>query len=74
MVTQESQSAMQMVAKILKPWQDSLEDPRGAQEKVLQNLLKVYAQTEYVRKYGAEDVGSIEDYRAKFPVTTYEDY
>jgi len=74
MVAQESQSAMQMVAKILKPWQDSLEDPRGAQKKVLQNLLKVYAHTEYGRKYSAEGVGSIEDYRAKFPVTTYEDY
>ncbi len=74
MVAQESQSAMHMVAKMLKPWQDAIQNPARAQEKVLHSLLKVYAQTVYGRKYGAEDVGSIDDYREKFPVTTYEDY
>jgi hypothetical protein len=74
MIAQDSQSAMQMVAKMLKPWQDALENPAGVQERVLQNLLKVYAQTVYGRKYDAEGVGGIEDYRAKFPVTIYEDY
>jgi len=74
MVVQDSQSAMQMVAKMLKPWQDALENPAGVQERVLQNLLKIYAQTVYGRKFGAEGVSSVEDYRAKFPITTYEDY
>jgi len=74
MVVQDSQSAMQMVAKMLKPWQDALENPAGVQDRVLQNLLKIYAQTVYGRKYDAEGVGGIEDYRAKFPVTIYEDY
>jgi len=74
MVTQDPASAMKMVAMMLKPWQDSLENPAKTQESVLQNLLKIYAQTAYGQKYGAEDVGSIADYRAKFPVATYDDY
>ncbi|MDY6866388.1 MAG: GH3 auxin-responsive promoter family protein [Chloroflexota bacterium] len=74
MIAQDSQSPLQMIAKMLKPWQDALDNPARTQERVLENLLKVYAQTVYGRKYGAEDIGSVEDYRAKFPMTTYEDY
>lgn len=74
MVTQDPAAAMQMIATMLKPWQDSLTNPAQAQELVLQNLLKIYAQTAYGQKFGAADVGSIADYRAQFPVATYDDY
>lgn len=74
MVTQDPQPAMQMIEQMLKPWQKALEDPARAQEDVLQTLLQTYAQTEYGRKYGAESVGSIADYRAQFPIADYEDY
>ena len=74
MVTQDPQSPMQMIARMLQPWQVSLEDPVQAQEGVLQKLLKIYAQTAYGQKYGAEKVGSILDFRANFPVATYDDY
>lgn len=68
------QDPMQMIARMLQPWHASLENPPGAQEAVLQTLLNIYAQTAYGEKYGAAAVGSIADYRAKFPVSTYEDY
>lgn len=58
----------------VQPWYDALADPAAAQEKVLQSLLKIYAKTEYGQAHGAERIGSIQDYRAAFPVQTYQDY
>ncbi|MFN2305148.1 MAG: GH3 auxin-responsive promoter family protein [Anaerolineales bacterium] len=74
MVTQDPQAALKMIERMLQPWQDAMQNPPHAQEVVLQNLLKIYAQTAYGQKYGAEKVGSIADYRTKFPVATYDDY
>ncbi len=34
----------------------------------------IHAQTEYGHKYGVEHAGSIADYRAKFPIATYDDF
>lgn len=65
---------MAMITKMLQPWQAALENPTQAQESVLQTLISIYSQTEYGEKFGAQSVGSISDYRAKFPVSTYEDY
>jgi len=74
MVIQDPQGAMQMITQKLQPWQASIEAPAQAQEAVLSRLLSIYAQTGYGQKYDAESVGSIKDYRAKFPITTYDDY
>jgi len=74
MVAPDPQTVMQMISKMLHPWQAALENPPNAQEAVLQKLLKIYAQTDYGQKYGAGEVGSKADYRAKFPVATYDDY
>jgi len=74
MTTPAHQDPMQMIARMLQPWQIALENPPGAQEVVLQGLLKIYAQTAYGQKYDAQSVGSIADYRVKFPISTYEDY
>jgi hypothetical protein len=70
----DPQSAMKMIADMLKPWQVALAAPAAAQETVLQRLMKIYAQTGYGQKYGAAEVGSISGYRAKFPIATYDDY
>jgi len=70
----ESSDAMQMISKMLAPWEAAISDPSAAQEAVLQRLLGIYAQTEYGRKRGAGRVGSIADFRAAFPVASYEDY
>ena len=74
MTTPTPQDPMQMIARMLQPWQTALENPPQAQEAVLQTLLNIFAQTVYGEKYGASTVGSIADYRAQFPVSTYEDY
>jgi hypothetical protein len=68
------QDPLQMIARMLQPWQASLENPPQAQEAVLQSLLKIYAQSEYGQRFGADGIGSLADYRAKFPISTYEDY
>ena len=41
---------------------------------MLQSLLNIYAQTAYGAKFGVSTVSSIADYRAKFSVSTYDDY
>jgi hypothetical protein len=74
METQAEPSPMEQIAKLLNSWQASLQDPARTQEAVLQRLLKIYQQTAYGQKYGAEKVGSIADYRTQFPIATYEDY
>ncbi len=68
------QNPMARVTQMLQPWQTSLEDPAKAQETVLQRFLSIYAETEYGAAHGAEDIGTVEDYREKFPVATYDDY
>ncbi len=65
---------MSRVTQMLQPWQASLENPAQAQDAVLRNFLNIYSQTEYGQKHNAKDVNSIKDYRAKFPVATYEDF
>jgi len=74
MVAKDPQSAMGIISRMLQPWQAALDNPSQAQENVLQNLLTIYAQTSYGQRYGAERVGDINDFRAKFPIATYDDY
>jgi hypothetical protein len=58
----------------VQPWHDALADIPATQERVLQDLLEIYARAEYGQQHHAESIGSIDDYRAAFPVKTYEDY
>ena len=68
----DPQAAAQFLNVLLQPWHDAVSDPAKAQREVLQNLLQGYAQTGYGKQHGAANVGTIEDYRRAFPVTTYE--
>jgi hypothetical protein len=58
----------------VQPWHTALENPAAAQEHVLQQLLTIYAKTDYGGQHHAETVGSIADFRAMFPAQTYADY
>ncbi|MBN1563117.1 MAG: GH3 auxin-responsive promoter family protein [Anaerolineae bacterium] len=58
----------------VQPWHDALADPPAAQARILADLLKIYAKTEYGQQHHAETIGSVTDYRAAFPVMTYADY
>jgi hypothetical protein len=74
MVAKNPQDAMQMVNAFLSPWNNAVAAPGQAQEQVLQNLLKIYAQTQYGQKYGAGEVKNLADYRKMFPIVNYEGY
>ena len=70
----DPQAGMQMIAAMLQPWHAAVKNPPGAQEQVLQNLVKDYAQTSYGREHNAGQVASIADYRQQFPVVDYDGY
>jgi len=57
----------------VEPWYQALADPAKAQDNVLERLLQGYAKTRYGQDHSAADVVSVDDYRAAFPVVTYED-
>jgi phenylacetate-coenzyme A ligase PaaK-like adenylate-forming protein len=57
---------------IIGPWYESLENPQKAQERVLYDLLKKYALTDYGNNYGASQIGGITEYQAKFPKIDYK--
>jgi hypothetical protein len=68
------QAGMERLMAMIQPWHQALQNPAAAQEKVLQGLLAIYAQTGYGQQHNAGKVGSTADYRGAFPVATYEDY
>ena len=68
------EAMMQQLKGLLDPWYASIKDPDGFQSKVLTNLLRIYSQTEYGARHGAEKVTGLADYRRSFPVTTYPEY
>ncbi|MBQ3426525.1 MAG: GH3 auxin-responsive promoter family protein [Clostridia bacterium] len=49
-------------------------DPMKVQEGFLLKLLDDNKDTEYGRKYRFSDIHSVEEYRQRVPVTTYDDY
>lgn len=56
---------------IIGPWYESLENPQTAQEQVLNELLKKYADTNYGKKYNASQIEEIADYQNSFPKIDY---
>ena len=53
--------------------QPSLEAVENAQMRVLEDLLREYAETSYGASRGASEISSLEDYRRRFPVVSYRD-
>ena len=70
----DPQAGKQMLQALLQPWFTAVENPAKAQEDLLHRLLLDYAQTQYGRNHGAENIETIEDYRQAFPIKTYEEY
>ncbi len=57
---------------IIGPWYESLEDPQKAQEKILGELLKKYADTDYGKSHSAPEITSISEYKQNFPAIDYQ--
>jgi hypothetical protein len=72
MADRDSQAIM--LRMLLQPWHDAVEGPAQAQQEVLLRLMAIHGQTEYGRQHGAAQVQTVADFRAAFPVMTYEDY
>jgi phenylacetate-coenzyme A ligase PaaK-like adenylate-forming protein len=69
----EEDAINSILQPIIGPWYESLENPQKAQERVLHDLLKKYATTDYGKSYGASEIAGITDYQAKFPKIDYKD-
>jgi len=69
----DPQSGAQLLQSFLEPWHRSIADPASAQDAVLHNLVSDYAKTRYGKKYGADNIGTLEDYQKAFPVANYDD-
>jgi hypothetical protein len=57
---------------IIGPWYESLENPQKAQEQILSELLKKYADTDYGKSHSAPDITGIAEYQKNFPVIDYK--
>ena len=57
---------------IIGPWYESLENPQKAQEQILGELLKKYAETDYGKSHSAPEITDIADYQKNFPVIDYK--
>jgi hypothetical protein len=64
---------MKVLDEFLKLWWQSLENPQEAQKAVLRKLLSGYKQTRYGVAHSVDKIASIEQFRASFPIITYED-
>jgi hypothetical protein len=74
MAGNDPQAMAGMLSALLQPWHDAVDDPAKAQQEVLHNLLRIYAQTDYGARHRAAQIETVEDYRRSFPIATYEDY
>lgn len=63
-----------MLNDMLRPWHEAVGQPGKAQSVVLNRFLRMYAQTDDGKAHGAAHIETIEDFRAAFPVRTYEDF
>ena len=70
----EIQAGIQKMGAMVDPWYASLKDPKTAQENTLQNLLKIYQQSQYGTDHTAPSVSSVADYQQLFPIKTYPQY
>jgi hypothetical protein len=71
---EDLEKGLEKLEGFLRPWHEAVADPKSAQEAVLARLLDGYARTRYGAEHGAGEVGTIDEYRAAFPVVTYEEF
>ena len=74
MTQADMQAGIQQMQEMVQPWHQSLQEPAAFQEKTLQNLLQIYAQSQDGKAHHAEKVGNYRDFVKAYPVRNYEDF
>jgi hypothetical protein len=67
-------SAAKILDNQLAPWEEAIAHPAHAQESVLRQLLRGYAQTTYGQEHHASEIDSIDAFRNNFPILNYDQY
>ncbi len=62
---------MEFLKTLVTPWYESLKKPEESQNKVLSELVREYAKTDYGRNHGAPEVKELKDFKANFPTLGY---
>ncbi len=60
--------------RILRRLGRTAADPAAANLELLQGILRDNAGTEYGRKYGFSQIRTLDEFKARLPMTTYDDY
>jgi hypothetical protein len=68
----DEETVNSILQPIIGPWYESLENPQKAQEQILGELLKKYADTDYGKSHSALDITGIAEYQKNFPVIDYK--
>ena len=64
---------MDFLKVIINPWYESLKTPEESQRRVLSNLVKEYAKTDYGQSHRASEVKEVMDFRVNFPTISYRE-
>ena len=68
----DQEAVSSILQPIIDPWYESLKDPQKAQERVLDDLLAKYSETDYGKSYLAPEINGIAEYQENFPITDYK--
>jgi len=66
-------SLSERLSMMLQPWEAALADPAAAQNMVLQTYLAAYAQTRDGAQHHCPPGSTVDTFRERFPVRTYDD-
>ena len=56
-----------------KPFADDLDHPVETQERVLREILRAQRDTTFGREHGFGSIGTLDEFRQRVPIQTYED-
>jgi hypothetical protein len=68
----EEDAINSILQPIISPWYESLKNPQKAQERILCDLLKKYAITDYGNRHNALQIAGTDDYQKSFPIIDYK--
>ncbi len=69
--TTKEGDTMEFLKAIVNPWYESLKNPAEYQQRLLSDLVKQYAKTQYGNNHEIQEVQSIHDFRKKIPQINY---